>query len=163
MYTDIDSLKPLTRAGARIVTTHGDFKPENTLQLSDGDSSYVDRICVDFEFTCVTHAVVDLGNMLALFDESALELKRAFLKSYLEVLGESADEVDALMVDCNLALLASWQKGGMLTPWSFYGLNYQKIIEKIESCAAIATELRTSSGLQVLVKEKGLSHAIKQT
>ena len=88
MYTEIDSLKPLTRAGARIVTTHGDFKPENTLQLSDGDSSYVDRICVDFEFTCVTHAVVDLGNMLALFDESALELKRAFLKSYLEVLAE---------------------------------------------------------------------------
>ncbi len=123
----------------------------------------MDRICVDFEFTCVTHAAVDLGNMLALFNEPAVELKRAFLKEYLEVQGEPADEVDALMVDGHLALLASWQNGGMITPWAFYGLDGKKIIDKIDRCSAIATEFRTSPELQELLRAKGLSQALKQT
>ena len=31
MYSDIAVLKPKTKIGARLVTTHGDFKHDNTL------------------------------------------------------------------------------------------------------------------------------------
>jgi len=49
--------------GARIVTAHGDFHPGNIIDLGDEHSNagvYRFR-CIDFEFSCVTHAIHDLS------------------------------------------------------------------------------------------------------
>ena len=116
MFSDIAALKPKTKIGARLVTTHGDLHSMNTLQLVGGN---VDRICIDFEYTCVTHAVLDLSYMLNFMEN--LEKKHAFLGSYLEAIGEPADELDALMIDCHVAHLTSWWNGGILSPWTLYG------------------------------------------
>jgi len=43
------------------------------------------------------------------------EKKRAFLGSYLEAIGEPVDELDALMIDCHVAHLTAWWKGGILS------------------------------------------------
>ena len=110
MYSDIPALKPKTMIGARLVTTHGDFHAMNTLQLIGGS---VDRICIDFEYTCVTHAVLDLSYMLNTMEN--FEKKRAFLGSYLEAMGEPTDELDALMIDCHVAHLTAWWGGGILS------------------------------------------------
>ena len=78
---------------------------------------------LDFDFSCVTHAVQDLAFMVANMhehseSERASEYRRVFLTSYLAELGQSLKQLDELEVDVELAHLGSWTSGGQLAPWN---------------------------------------------
>ena len=106
---------PVTEAGSRIVTIHDDMHKRNMLQMADCMRA------IDFDKTCVSYAVNDLGHALVyvscgwfdtetgffnLPDEEMLVRKRAFIASYLSGMGDAATpaDVDALLLD---ALLCS--------------------------------------------------------
>ena len=106
---------PVTEAGSRIVTVHGDMHKRNMLQMADCMRA------IDFDATCVSHAVNDLGYALGyvndgwfdeetgffkLPDEEMLVRKRAFIASYLSGMGDAATpaDVDALLLDALLCM-----------------------------------------------------------
>ena len=68
---------------ARIVTAHGDYHPGNIIDLGEEhDEEGVYRFrCIDFEFSCVTHAAHDLSFGVCCAGES--DKKKAFLSGYL--------------------------------------------------------------------------------
>ena len=106
---------PITEAGSRIVTVHGDMHKRNVLQMADSMRA------IDFDATCVSHAVNDLGYALGyvnrgwmdketgffnLPDEEMPVRKRAFIASYLSAMGDAATpaDVDALLLDAELCM-----------------------------------------------------------
>ena len=106
---------PVTEAGSRIVTVHGDMHKRNMLQMADCMRA------IDYDATCVSHAVNDLGYALGyvadgwfdeetgffnLPDEEMLVRKRAFIASYLSGMGDAATpaDVDALLLDAELCM-----------------------------------------------------------
>ena len=70
--------------GARILTSHGDFHPGNIIDLGEehNDAGVYRFRCIDFEFSCVTHAIHDICFGICCAHEAAK--KKAFLSSYLE-------------------------------------------------------------------------------
>ena len=54
---------------------------------------------IDYEFTCVTHAITDLSYAIACCGRDSKN-KRMFLQGYLEYLGEPATKknIDSLLV-----------------------------------------------------------------
>ena len=109
---------PQTEAGQRLVTTHGDLHNQNVLQMSEC------MIAIDFDCTCVAHAIHDLAYVLQGVDngwykaddflvghgvgdlpvEQVLDCKRVFLAAYLSEMGDSstAADVDAVLLDAQL-------------------------------------------------------------
>ena len=97
---------PKTKAGQRIVTTHGDFKADNTLIDSKGE-----LVPIDFECTCVAPAIVDLGFALCTHLNSgwgiSYDTRFEFFQAYLENSKQPATEEDtrALMLDAEVNTL----------------------------------------------------------
>ena len=58
---------------SRIVTCHADFHPGNVIRSSDG----IVR-CIDFEFTCVTFAVLDLAYASRMWLKGAAQKREFF-------------------------------------------------------------------------------------
>lgn len=123
---------PMSEAGQRVVTTHGDFHPHNLVQAG-GETR-----CVDLEFTCVAAAVVDLAYAMAVIDglwlvqchgvtmeenfTSIGDKKRAFIRAYLKGgMAAGSDEsptdeaVEELLLDAQIAML-----GGLWSPIGLY-------------------------------------------
>ena len=82
----------------------GDYHSGNMLIHADNSITNI-----DFEFTTVTHAIQDLGFGIACCGHSQ-DNKRAFLKGYLQELGEEASDADveSLWVEAELAQLGRW-------------------------------------------------------
>jgi len=115
---------PSSPAAQRIVTSHADFSPANLVSTCDGLK------CLDLEFSCVSHAVMDLGLAISQVDfwsrvepECRQEKKRVFLQAYLEGMGDphTIGDVDALLVDAELAYLGFFHDSCPLhLHYSFY-------------------------------------------
>mmetsp|Transcript_21936 Transcript_21936/g.64856 ORF Transcript_21936/g.64856 Transcript_21936/m.64856 type:complete len:450 (+) Transcript_21936:48-1397(+) len=98
---------PVSAAGKRVVTVHGDFKADNIV-FNKGEKKLLP---IDFEATCGGPAVVDFGFMLVIngvFGSlwgNTYEDRCEFIKAYLEASGQPAgdDDVTALLLDIEVA------------------------------------------------------------
>eukprot|EP00928_Gymnodinium_smaydae_P023830 TRINITY_DN19505_c0_g1_i1.p1 TRINITY_DN19505_c0_g1~~TRINITY_DN19505_c0_g1_i1.p1 ORF type:complete len:873 (-),score=121.17 TRINITY_DN19505_c0_g1_i1:22-2382(-) len=108
-----DFFAPVTTAGRRIVTTHGDFHVANMIQTEGGIKG------IDLEFTHVTHAAIDLGYTLTTCEFEKRDLRRAFLEAYLVASGLPSEEsdIDALFLDASFSKLGF--HFGPMAPWRF--------------------------------------------
>ena len=93
---------PVSEISSRIVTCHGDFHVKNLVITPDRR-----LLGIDYEFACATFAIQDISWALAIWVKGA-ELKRAFIKTYLEQSGldTSPETVDTVLLDaehCGLA------------------------------------------------------------
>lgn len=151
-YADPGAFGPVHPVGKRIVTAHCDYHPCNIVAVNDG------CLCIDFEGTVVTHAIQDLAYGVA---SSLLSSnKRAFLTAYLETLGESTDDLETLLLDCELAQLASWAYGGRLdigdcrnlcqciAGCADIGGGKEDVLELVNFCKTYASKVRASPELQ---------------
>jgi len=134
--------------GGRIVTTHGDFHGPNIIDMGpDFDTTQGNRYrVVDFEFTCVTHAIHDIayGNAIA---NRTPNMASAFLTGYLEELtGETASDEDirSLQVEAEIYTLTLCHSGGMLAPWMLSNNTEEEICELIAEIKSFCTFVRGS-------------------
>ena len=130
-WADCNVWCPQHPVGQRIVTVLANFHTGNILRAqesanADGSNNQMELKVINFDFACVSHAILDLGVALARLQQSLASsshalssgldipgVKRSFLMAYLEELGEPVDDatVDALHVDSELAVLGSWAPG----------------------------------------------------
>jgi len=110
---------PQTKAGARIVSCHGDLKEANMIAMMEGavlspESAEQQLKFPDLEFAHVNAACHDLGYVCFHYEDQPTKqverddvgvMRRAFLESYLEAMGYPSTEqdVDALLIDSMLA------------------------------------------------------------
>jgi len=109
---------PQTKAGARMVTCHGDLKEVNMIAMTKGalspESAEQQIKFADLEFGHVNAACHDLAFVCFHYDDWPMKqverdgvevMRRAFLESYLEAMGDPSTEqdVDALLIDTMLA------------------------------------------------------------
>eukprot|EP00927_Polykrikos_kofoidii_P066800 TRINITY_DN62361_c0_g1_i1.p1 TRINITY_DN62361_c0_g1~~TRINITY_DN62361_c0_g1_i1.p1 ORF type:complete len:861 (-),score=115.43 TRINITY_DN62361_c0_g1_i1:180-2690(-) len=153
-YADPGPMAPVHPIASRIVTAHGDFHPNNVLDIG-GDSGLK---VIDFEFTCVTSAVFDLA--FAFFFVKDPELQDAFLTGYSENLGGVTD-LEMLKVDCLLARLFLWLPGGMLPAWEIDQLPDERARLKIKDCKEFAGWIRESKDRQKELIEKGFEYMLR--
>ena len=120
---------PVTAAGRRVVTVHGDFHQKNVIQMADSMRA------IDFDCTSVAYAVIDLTYVICWVDqkwfgddglsgEELLERKRGFMAAYLSTMGESAnaEDVDALLLDAQLGVYQCFWPGiSSLPTWTAEG------------------------------------------
>mmetsp|Transcript_49713 Transcript_49713/g.142679 ORF Transcript_49713/g.142679 Transcript_49713/m.142679 type:complete len:272 (+) Transcript_49713:202-1017(+) len=95
-------------AAQRLVTLHGDFHAGNLLVGPSGA-----LMPIDFEFTSVGPAVLDLAYAVGFIGENSA--KHHFVEAYLAARGyDAADEagVDLLIADCAVAVKTLWANGG---------------------------------------------------
>jgi len=135
--------------------------------MVEGAGKVVDKLQVlDFDFTGVTHAVQDLAFMISsgfhsqqIRAEENSANKHAFLKGYLEQLGEAVDDVSIhlLLVDCELAQLGCWNHGAeMLTAWNIHDFTDQEVSDRVSVSNRFAAEVRASSDMQGQLSKYGL-------
>jgi len=106
---------PLTEAGGKIVTCHGDLHAENYISMledcsvqdgkllfSDLEMAHVSAACSDLAY--VVYHGEDRNNRQPYQDDNDT-MRRAFLKSYLEAMGapSTKQDIDALLIDVTLA------------------------------------------------------------
>ena len=99
----------LSKAAARIVTTHGDFQPSNLLRTKEDNGIAL----LDLEFACVTSAALDLGLFFTyLHGEKSRNL---FARSYLMAVYPGSDpspkEMDNLILDSTRFATLHWPGG----------------------------------------------------
>lgn len=145
-----DGFAPVSAAGARVVSCHGDFHCRNILKLPDGQLR-----AVVTEFACVAHAIQDVSWALSLWLREP-EAKRRFGRAYLAASGlpSEPDDVHAFLVDCEIGRLGvhgpAWAQG---LPRKKRGANP----ELYRVCMKVAAAVRSNTGLQeeVLEAENG--------
>lgn len=111
-FANCEAFKPQSDAGKRIVTCHGDFKPDNILKNEEGFT------VIDYELLHVSAAATDMG-MAFIFGVGPgmcgrpYEYRFDFCQSYLKASGLPSDEasVQALMLDAELASVFSLGAG----------------------------------------------------
>lgn len=91
--------EPLSEAGKRIVTVHGDIHKANVIVKEDEKAQFI-----DYEFTCPQWAVNDIAYMFADWNtviENDAKSRFNFCKKYLEELGLPSDDeqVELLVFD----------------------------------------------------------------
>lgn len=154
-FVEAPLLAPVNAIASRIVTCHMDFHPQNSLKTDNG------LMCIDFESACVTCAAADLALAVALAGHvsgddfsSALERKRAVVKSYLETLGESSSsaDVDDLIFEAEMAR-ASYLHGHLI-PGKLHGPP-QTAIRIIDAMVSFISRARESSTLRARIIEAG--------
>jgi len=111
---------PLSTAGARIVSCHGDLKECNMVSLADGctmedglvkfidlDWVHVNAACHDLAFVCFHQEDSPMREKDPPMSErpDVGAMRRSFLESYLHAMGDasSKEDVDALLIDTCLA------------------------------------------------------------
>ena len=108
---------PLSKAGGRLVTCHGDLHAGNFVSLAEGAAMEDGKLLfIDLEFAHVSNAASDLGYVCFHYEdmpdkdkdlegrEPPEAMRRAFLESYLEVMEENPtkEDVDTLYIDACL-------------------------------------------------------------
>ncbi|MCP4038324.1 MAG: ATP-binding cassette domain-containing protein [bacterium] len=98
---------PVTAAGSRLVTAHGDVTPNNIVRTADGLKF------IDMEYSCVNYAIHDLAFFVGVmdfgFDSLTDQLQQAFIRAYLVECGSpaSAADVFALRLDVERCRMAT--------------------------------------------------------
>ena len=98
-------IQPMTTAGKRIVSTHGDFDPTNILISEEGILNVI-----DFEQAHVSFAIQDMSYFfMNLPNTSCKEYKMAFCSAYLSEMGYQYEESDvfALALDAERCTLST--------------------------------------------------------
>jgi len=142
--------RPVSVAGARLVTSHSDFHPANILRTESGLQ------VIDFGLSCVTCAAKDLSWACEYFLQG-LDEKREFAAAYLKASGFPGDcvEVDALVLDAECYTLHSFT--GVL-----FGQLRNLIDDPVNGLdeyfkfAAIADDAQSKASLRSEVLERGL-------
>jgi len=156
--------EPTSSAARQIVTCHGDLHPENMLQCDGGLK------CIDFEFTSVSSAVLDLGRIFSthkpwrLDGESASrEEKRALVEAYLQELERPAApaDVDLVYLDAELDWLSPSNLTGPLAifVWAAHcgqdnlgsSLFKAKWAKRVKFWKAVGEKMRCDTHLQAQV------------
>jgi len=139
-----------SNAGARIVTTHGDFHPANIIRTNSGLQ------VIDFGLSCVTCAAKDLSWACEYFLHG-LEEKRSFASAYLKASGYAAvpEEVDALLVDAECFALHSFI-GVLFGQLDNLKEDPEHGLDEYFEFAAIAEDARVNASLYSEILEHGL-------
>ena len=105
-FTNVEVL-PVSYAGQRIVTSHGDFHPGNII-VSNMHGKKVIKV-VDFEQSHVSFAIQDISYCFGAKSFKHKETKLAFAEAYLKELGNSFTESDvhALVLDAERCSLST--------------------------------------------------------
>ena len=105
-FTNVEIL-PVSYAGQRIVTTHGDFHPGNII-VSNMHGIFFIKV-VDFEQSHVSFAIQDISYCFGAKTFKHKETKLAFAEAYLKELGNSFTESDvhALVLDAERCSLST--------------------------------------------------------
>ena len=98
-----EAFYPQSAAGRRLVTIHGDFKPDNVL-MAEGSGELT---AIDYDLVCVGPCVHEFGFMLMMWFGAAkttVEFRKDFVRAYLEAsgLGAGDSEVQAFLLDAEL-------------------------------------------------------------
>lgn len=141
--------RPISTAGARLVTSHSDFHPANIVRDEEGLKM------VDFGLTCVTCAAKDMAWACEFFLRG-LDEKRRFAEAYLRSsgLGVSPEEVDELLLDVECYSLHGW--------WGALYAELEKVredpvhgLDDYQRYADIAEDATASHELRQDILEKG--------
>mmetsp|Transcript_127359 Transcript_127359/g.284762 ORF Transcript_127359/g.284762 Transcript_127359/m.284762 type:complete len:483 (+) Transcript_127359:3-1451(+) len=84
-----DCIHPLSHAGSRIVTCHGDLKFGNTVRSADGFLK-----CIDLEHACVSFAIEDIACAIVRSFANDNERRNKFVEAYLRAAGLDANSAD---------------------------------------------------------------------
>jgi hypothetical protein len=156
--------EPTSSAARQVVTCHGDLHPENMLHCDGGLK------CIDFEFTSVTSAVLDLGRIFSTHKPWRLdgvpahrEEKRALVEAYLQELELPAApaDVDLVYLDAELDWLSPANVTGPLAIfiWAAHcgqdnlgsSLFKAKWAKRVKFWKAVGEKLRSDAHLQAQV------------
>lgn len=132
--------------GGRIVTTHGDFHPGNVLDMGEDVEGDNRLKCIDFEFTCVTHAIHDISYGKNCFGRDVAKI-RSFLTGYLQELNGNdvaEEEIQSLWIEAELATFGTWQSGGKLCPWDLSEKTEEEVMELVAEIKAFTSFVRGS-------------------
>lgn len=108
VWADPELFQPMSKAGRRIVTTHGDLHAGNMIQTAMGIKA------IDFEFAMVTHAAFDLSHTSGFCCKRNIDDERTFIRSYLHASGLpcTAADVDEVILEARL-LVRGTNLGGL--------------------------------------------------
>jgi len=145
---------PVSPTARRLVTAHADLHAGNMLQTPMGI-----RV-IDFEYTCVTHAVQDLSFIVSETCSGDLAMKRTFIQAYLHEAGEPCgeEEVESLLFDCEVGVL-----GSHFGPLDLETAEEEPEgwLEKVELYKMYVPDARSSPSLRQQVIEQGLVQYVK--
>mmetsp|Transcript_110523 Transcript_110523/g.236170 ORF Transcript_110523/g.236170 Transcript_110523/m.236170 type:complete len:871 (+) Transcript_110523:107-2719(+) len=149
--------EPISPAGRRIVTCHGDFSHRKVLRTESGD-----LYCFDLENSCVTFAVEDLAQALCAFGNPSA--RRAFVQTYLVEAGYPArkEDVDALILDAECYSMAGKMLEAMIpSNGNMDGKGLSDIVLALNAIKEVRSTDGTSAILRSMVIEKGMSAAME--
>ena len=167
-YLELGTLVSTHPVAVRAVTTHGDFHHGNILDATDG------LMCVDFEGTCVSQALQDLAYHFCgdgTKGSSRNPRKLAFLAAYLRGLDEDPEELEPLLIECELASICFSGMARQLPPAlgggaygtarAFRGKTRAEVSNLIRMWRRFVETVRDSRTLQEALKEEGLGPTVK--
>ena len=102
-FAELEAFHPVSEVGRRVVTLHGDFKPDNVLLSSTGE-----LVPIDFEFTCVGPTAYEFGfGLIAYLGDwwgNTLTTRLNFIKTYLQASHLPDDDATAraLLLDAEI-------------------------------------------------------------
>lgn len=140
----LDNLKPLTALAQKTVNLHADFHGANILihvGTNEAGAGPPRAVAIDFEFTNIGTAAFDLGYAFmvnkALLNSPAN--KRAFVKGYVDAVtagASSAQDVENLLVDCELATLLAWPPSEFINVPDTDADTYEVLVKRLaEFCS----------------------------
>ena len=151
-------IKPITTAGKRIVTTHGDFDQGNVIESQEGILN-----AIDFEQTHVSFAIQDISYFFnSLPCVSNIELKLAFCSAYLAEIGypHEASDVFDLALDAERCALSS----GFMSPIIEAFIEKESLslndVEELQRLKCFADATLRDKELAHEVLKRGMSHCM---
>jgi len=140
--------EPLSEAGKKIITSHGDFH-EGNVMIDKPTGKY---LAIDLEFTTVQYAAGGIAYIFSInsMGTSTVEGRKSFVKAYLEASGYpfEPEDVDLLVFDAQCARIRHhWI--GLLTgsmwnmlKWKDWDHSCYKLFSEFEDEARKSTELQ---------------------
>ena len=161
---------PVTAAGRRLVTCHGDLHPLNILRKQDGG-----LCCIDLEDAHVGRAADDLGFALQTFciagahrsvrpGGDGAQAGRELVRGYLEQMEDPAgdEDVDALLLDVHAASIAANETDKALEVLKEMHGSKGGIMDAsaaspvLVACSAIVADSRSDAALREEIFTSGL-------
>merc|ERR1719195_571674 len=172
-----DFFHPASELGKRVVTVHGDYKPNNVVKTEEGNVT-----AIDFDFTYVGLAAMDLTFCCHLWFTacgSSYAERFEFFEAYTKNCGLSGEEkeVRELMLDAEICKLGDW-----IGPFAFCGRDWTgpsafakedhplmfrgsdtmpSGMEWLQLCADFVKTVRADTALRDEVIDKGLLNCIR--
>ena len=152
-FIDVE-IQPISAAGQRIVTTHGDFHQGNILLSEKGVLNII-----DFESSHVSFAIQDISYYFWAKSITGKENKLAFASAYLKEMGYPYEEADAvtLALDAERCILST---GFMSTIFEAFVKNEKISDSDLNQCHRLklfAHSVLEDKELVEIILEKGIA------